>query len=401
MTEQISNQFNQNTPPACPNAGICGGCTYQGVEYEEQLSLKNTEVLEHLAANNIFPSEYRPAKNTSDITGYRNKMEYSFGDEVKDGPMTLGLHKKKSYMSVINVDNCMIVPEDFNILRAQTLIYMQEKNYSFYHKRSHKGFLRNLVVRRGEHTNELLINLVTTDEEILDEDAFVKFILDLPLDGEVVSIIHTINCKKSDTVARDSMKILHGRGHYFDYLLGHKFRVDAFAFFQTNTVAVENMLKEAFDLIAENDKVNTLYDVYCGTGAITLSLAGSADKVYGIEIIEDSVDAAKENAMINGVENCEFICGDALDILEELDASNCTPDMIVVDPPRMGMHPKALKKIIAYDLPQILYVSCNPKTFCENMAVLQNAGYKLDTLGVYDNFPFTKHIELCSLIKRE
>ena len=394
----IDKTYSQEVPPACPNAEMCGGCTYQGVEYPEQLSIKNDEVLKHLAANAIIPGEYKPTINTSDITGYRNKMEYSFGDEVKDGPMTLGLHRKKSYMSVLNVDGCVIVPEDFNIIRAETLKYMESLEYSFYHKRSHKGFLRNLVVRRGEHTEELLINLVTTDEEVLDEESFVKFILDLPLVGNVVGIIHTINCKKSDTISRDSMKILHGRGHYYEELLGLKFRVDAFAFFQTNTTAVENMLLDAFELIKENEYCKTLYDVYCGTGTITLALADSAEKVVGIEIIEDSVEAAKENAVINGIENCEFICGDALEILEQLENSNSIPDMIVVDPPRMGIHPKALKKIISYNLPQILYISCNPKTFCENMAVLQDAGYKLDTLRVFDNFPFTKHIELCSII---
>ncbi|MDR3305898.1 MAG: class I SAM-dependent RNA methyltransferase [Clostridiales Family XIII bacterium] len=406
--------------PACPHADVCGGCTWQGTAYGEQLSAKNAEVLRLLAANDVRAGEYRPARATSGIHGYRNKMEYSFGDEVKDGPTTLGLHRRKSYMAVINTDGCRIVPEAFNVLRAAVLDWAERAGHELYHKRSHTGFLRSLVLRRGERTGELLVNLVTTDTETLDEAAFVEMILGLQLAGTqgdgssvllpgntdepspcVVGILHTINNRRSDVIARDSLKVLYGRGHYFEEMLGLRFRVDAFAFFQTNTSAVEDMLTEAFRMLPEGGLPGTLYDIYCGTGTISLALADRADRVVGIEIVPDSVTAARENAALNGIENCDFICGDALAVLDETDAAGRRPDMIVVDPPRMGMHPKALKKIITYGLPRILYISCNPKTFCENMAALQAAGYKLDTLGVYDNFPFTKHTELVGMIVKK
>jgi tRNA/tmRNA/rRNA uracil-C5-methylase (TrmA/RlmC/RlmD family) len=191
------------------------------------------------------------------------------------------------------------------------------------------------------------------------------------------------------------MKVLYGRDHYYETLLGLSFRIGAFSFFQTNTSAVESMLKDAFTLIP-NERVKDLYDVYCGTGAIALSLSHLADKVTGIELSEDSVISARENAARNGITNADFICGDAFEVIKELPA----PDLLVADPPRMGLHPKALKRVIEYNLSYILYISCNPKTFAENAAVLKSSGYRISVLRAYDNFPFTRHIELVALLRK-
>ncbi|MDR0817653.1 MAG: 50S ribosomal protein L11 methyltransferase, partial [Clostridiales Family XIII bacterium] len=283
----------------CPHAGLCGGCTYQGVPYTEQLDIKNSQVLDFLLQNDIRCGEYHPMQPSPHITAYRNKMEYSFGDEVKDGPMTLGLHKAGSYMSVIETDGCMIVPADFDVIRIAVLDYARRSGHGFHKKRTHSGFLRNLVLRRGERTDELLVNLITTDEETLDEDAFTALILGLPLAGRVVGILHTINNGRADTVACDSYKILHGRDHYFEELMGLRFGVGAFSFFQTNTSAVEHMFHEALEMLPDiaNKKV---FDVYCGTGTISLALSGKAGEVIGVEIVEDSVRAAGENAASNG-----------------------------------------------------------------------------------------------------
>ena len=434
---------------ACELAGVCGGCTYQGVPYEEQLEIKNNTVLSFLSEHDLMPSEYRPLRATGITTGYRNKMEYTFGDEIKGGDMTLGLHKQGSYMSVVNTEKCLLVPDPFNRIRSAVYEWAQKSGHGFHHKRSHKGFLRSLVLRYGERTGEILVNLVTTSEETLDEASFVdaimssvtkqsnekpqcsRFISSSPRDFsaicdrddanlrepigfspqdtehcsiQITGILHTINDRRSDVVACDSYKTLYGRDHYFEELMGLTFRVGAFSFFQTNTSAVESMLSEALAMIPDNKKsatgitgvagARTLYDVYCGTGTISLALSGRADKVIGIELVEDSVISARENAERNGITNAEFICGDAFDVMSTLPP----PDMIVVDPPRMGLHPKALKRILDYDLPAILYISCNPKTFSENAAVLKSAGYGISVLGAYDNFPFTRHIELAALI---
>jgi 23S rRNA (uracil-5-)-methyltransferase RumA len=381
----------------CPNAEICGGCTYQGVPYDEQLTIKNSAVSELLTEAGISAKTLVPAKVGPSVYEYRNKMEYSFGDEVKEGPMRLGLHKKKSYMAVHNTPDCQIVPEDFNTIRDAVQLYFEELGTSFYHKRNRTGFLRNLVLRRGVRTGELLVNLVTTSEQELDEGAFVSLISGLALKDEVVGIVHTINDRRSDTVAKDSMKVLKGRDYYNEELLGLHFKVNAFAFFQTNIEAVERMLDEAFELLPQK-MGSTLFDVYCGTGTIALALSTRADRVIGIDIVEDSIAAANYNAELNEITNCEFRCADALEGLEELTRLGVVPDMISVDPPRMGLHPKALKKLIEYNLKEILYISCNPKTFVENMSVLKSAGYELDTLKIYDNFPLTRHTELVSRI---
>jgi 23S rRNA (uracil-5-)-methyltransferase RumA len=381
----------------CPNAENCGGCIYQGVSYEEQLAEKNASVLDFLLANNIRCGEYAGVFAPASVFHYRNKMEYSFGDEEKGGVMNLGLYRKRSFMSVIDVSGCMIAPEDFETVRKRVLEFAREKNYGFRHKKMRSGFLRNLIVRNGIRTGEILVNLVTTSEGELDADAFVKCITDANLNAKISGILHTIYDGRADTAGCDELRVLYGCANYSEKMLGLDFTVGAFTFFQTNVPATEKMFEDAFALLPELESKH-VYDVYCGTGALSLMLAKHAAKVTGIEIVGDSVDAARANAELNGIENCEFICGDAFEVMDALTEK---PDAIVVDPPRMGMHPKALKKLISYDLPEILYISCNPKTFCSDMAALQGAGYKLDVLRSYDNFPFTRHIELAGrIVKR-
>jgi 23S rRNA (uracil-5-)-methyltransferase RumA len=403
---------------SCPHDGICGGCSYRGVPYPEQLRIKNGQLRGFLDEAGVSAGVFAdgsdsdcgdgvigraesgvpypgvaPAPHTS---AYRNRMDYSFGDEVKDGAMTLGLHKSGSYMSVIDTDGCLIVPGDFNVIRAAVLDWARAAGHGFWHKRSHRGFLRSLVLRRGEATGELLVNLVTTDDEAMDGAAFAGMLLGLQIEGTIAGVLHTTYNGRADTVACDAMEILYGRDHYFENMLGLRFRVNALSFFQTNTSAVEAMFTEAFDMLPRLEG-KSVCDIYCGTGTISLSLARRAASVTGIEIIPESVYAARENAALNGIDNCRFIPGDALEALESLEAR---PDVIVVDPPRMGLHPKALKKIMSYGLPELLYISCNPKTFARDMAAMQEFGYRLDTLRAYDNFPYTRHTELAARIVR-
>ncbi|MDR3365096.1 MAG: 23S rRNA (uracil(1939)-C(5))-methyltransferase RlmD [Clostridiales Family XIII bacterium] len=413
--------MSEAAPFICPQAGVCGGCAYQGVPYEAQLSAKNAEVLAHLEENGIKPDAYLPVRRTSAPVGYRGKMEYSFGDEIKDGPMTLGLHKQGSYMSVINTPACVIVPESFNIIRDAVLGFALAKGYGFWHKKTHTGFLRSLVLRRGARTGELLVALETSSEGILDEGAFAELILGLSLGAakaadaggtaadHVVGVLHSLNDRRSDAVTPDILRVLWGRDHYFEEMLGLRFRVGAFSFFQTNTEAACAMFVEAIAMLGDGagasgqdgkgagqGAARTLYDVYCGTGTISLALAGAFGHVVGVELAEDSVRSARENAALNGIENCDFICGDAFKVLSDLEK----PDMLACDPPRMGLHPKALARVIGYGLPRLLYISCNPKTFARDAAAAQRAGYRVSRLAGYDNFPFTKHVELVALIEK-
>lgn len=380
----------------CRDSGICGGCVYQGVPYEEQLKNKEGEVRGLLDRKDIAYGRLLDIEPAPDRYGYRNKMEYTFGDMEKNGPMTLGMHKKKHFMSIITVDQCQLVHDDFNRILRAVLDFASERGYSHYHKKTHKGLMRHLIIRRGIRTGELLVNVVTSSEEGFDEDAFVKMLSDLSLENDIVGILRTVNDRLADAVYCDELRILKGRDYYMEEILGLKFRVSAFSFFQTNVAAVENLYSYALNLIDDfEDK--TVFDLYCGTGTITQTLAKKAGKVIGIELVEEAVEAAKANAALNGLDNCEFIAGDVFEVLKTVEDK---PDVIVVDPPRVGISPDALDRIISYGVDQIVYISCNPRSLAENLYYMQYYGYSVESVKPFDNFPGTKHTEAVAVLKK-
>jgi len=381
----------------CKHDEFCGGCTHQGIDYSIQLETKNEEVLKLLKEKNVQYEKYLGIESSPEIFGYRNKMEFTFGNAVKDGEMTLGMHQKGRFMSIVTVDECQLVDQDFNIILRAVLEFCNSKEYPHYHKKLHTGFVRNLIIRKGERTNELLINLVTSSQKQLDESGIVDLLLHLTLDNKIVGIVHTINDRVADFAYCDSLKVIYGQDFYSEKIMDLDFKVSAFSFFQTNVEAVERLYKEALSLIDNfDDKI--VYDLYCGTGTITQTLALKAKKVIGVEIIEEAVDAARINAKLNRLDNCEFITGDVFDVLDSIDER---PDVIVVDPPRVGIHQKALEKIVAYGVNQILYISCNPKSLTDNLKYLNYYGYEVKTIKAYDNFPNTKHIECVCLIEKK
>lgn len=380
----------------CRDSNVCGGCVYQGVSYEEQLKNKAGEVRGLLDKKDIDYGQLLDIEPAPNRYHYRNKMEYTFGDMEKNGPTTLGMHKKKHFMSIITVDQCQLVHDDFNTVLRGVLDFVIEKGYSHYHKKNHRGLMRHLIVRRGVRTGELIVNVVTSSEEGFDEEAFVAMIRSLPLESEVVGILRTINDRLADAVYCDELRVLDGRDYYMEEIMGLKFKVSAFSFFQTNVEAVENLYSYAIDLIDDfNNK--TAFDLYCGTGTITQTLAKKAGKVIGIELVEEAVEAAKANAALNGLDNCEFIAGDVFEVLKNVEEK---PDVIVVDPPRVGIKPDALDMIIGYGVNQIVYISCNPKTLTENLYYMQYYGYDVISVKPFDNFPGTKHTEAVALLQK-
>ena len=381
----------------CPHREFCGGCIYQDVPYEKQLEEKEREVLSLLEAKGVKPEKTDRIEGCPTPFCYRNKMEYTFGDFVKDGEMTLGMHRKKNFMSIVTVDSCRLVDPDFNVILRAVLDFAVEKGYTFYHKRSHSGLLRNLIIRKGIRTGELLVNIVTTSEEGFDEAEFTEKLLSLNLNNKVIGILRTYCDSLADAVVPDSLKTLYGRDYYMEKLLGLDFKVSAFSFFQTNVEAAERLYTEALALVDSFEGKNA-FDLYCGTGTISQVLALKAKEVLGIELVEEAVDAARENAALNGLDNCRFIAGDVFKVLSEVADK---PDVIVVDPPRVGIQPKALDKIISYGVKEIVYISCNPKTLAENLRYLDYYGYKCRYLKPFDNFPMTKHTECIALLEKE
>lgn len=387
---------NMEIREVCRDKDICGGCVYQGVPYEEQLSNKFGEVKGLLDKKDIRYGELLPIEGAPSRYGYRNKMEYTFGDMEKNGPMTLGMHKKKHFMSIVTVDQCQLVHEDFNVILRGVLEFASSRGYKHYHKKAHKGLMRHLIVRRGIRTGELLVNVVTSSEDGFDENAFVEMIRALPLENQVVGILRTINDRLADAVYCDELRVLWGRDYYNEEILGLKFKVSAFSFFQTNVDAVERLYSYAVSLIDDFEN-KEVFDLYCGTGTITQVLARKAKEVIGIELVEEAVEAAKTNAALNGLDNCRFLAGDVFEVLDSLPDK---PEVIVVDPPRVGISSNALEKIIGYGVKQIVYISCNPKSLADNLYYMQYYGYEIKSVKPFDNFPGTKHVETVCLMSR-
>ncbi|MDO4518434.1 MAG: 23S rRNA (uracil(1939)-C(5))-methyltransferase RlmD [Bacillota bacterium] len=390
--------MKEETCSLCSHSEFCGGCMYQGVTYEEQLKIKYDEVKRLVEDKNIDCEllDIEPAPNRFQ---YRNKMEYTFGDMEKGGPTALGMHKKRHFMSIVTVDECQLVHEDFNVILRATLAFVRERGYSHYHKKKHTGLMRNLIIRRGVRTGELLINISTssdTSSEAFDEKAYMEMILDLKLENQVVGILRTINDRLADAVICDELRILHGRDYYNEQIMGLNFKVSAFSFFQTNVDAVEKLYSYAISLI-DDFKDKKAFDLYCGTGTISQVLAREASEVIGVDIVEDAIEAAKSASALNGINNCKFIAGDCFKVLNSIDDE---PEVIVVDPPRVGMTTDAMDKIIDYGVDQIVYISCNPKTLVNNLYYMQYYGYKVETLKPFDNFPGTKHVETVVLMSK-
>lgn len=383
----------------CVHDQFCGGCVYQGMPYDQQLALKEKEVRGYFAERGIQPEVFDSIQGCPENHKYRyrNKMEYTFGDFVKDGPICLGMHKKKNFMSIVTVDRCQLVDEDFNRILRFNLDFAEEKGYRHYNKKSHTGLLRHLIVRKGIRTGELLINIVTSGEEGFDEEGYVRGLLQLPLDNEIVGILRTFNDNIADKVTCEELKTLYGRDYYMEEILGLKFKVSAFSFFQTNVEAVERLYSEALSLI-DDFEGKKVFDLYCGTGTISQVLALKAAQVTGVEIVEEAVQAARVNARLNGLDNSRFIAGDVFKVLQSTDEK---PEVIVVDPPRAGMSMDAVEKVISYGVDQIVYISCNPKTLAVNLQQFVYNGYQVKYARPFDNFPWTKHIETVALLTRK
>ena len=381
----------------CKSSELCGGCCYQGVSYEEQLKIKEGSVREYLASNGIDPDVLIGIKECPIRYRYRNKMEYTFGDQVKGGEMHLGLHEAGRFMNIVEVSSCQLVHEDYNTIVKETLKFVLDHGYSHYNKKKHAGLCRSLVIRRGVRTKELVINIVTTSEGYFDEEGFVKMLLGLNLENKIAGILHTVNDALADVIKCDELRVLYGREYYEEEIMDLKFRIGPFSFFQTNVEAAERLYLDAISLIDDLEG-KTVYDLFCGTGTITQAMARKAKKAIGVEIVEEAVETARESAKLNSLDNCEFIAEDVLTALAKIEDK---PDVIVVDPPRSGIVPKAMKQILDYGVDQIVYVSCNPKTMAINLKMALENGYEIKSIQAYDNFPMTKHIESVALITKK
>lgn len=395
MMELLENSPIETQTP-CKHFNQCGGCSILSVPYEKQLEIKERQVLDLFLQQDLIGFEFLGIQGSPLNKLYRNKMEYTFGDEVKGGPLTLGLHKKGRHIDILTVDGCFLVDNDFISVLTSTVKYFNEKELPYYRTMSHQGYLRNLVVRKGINTNELMVNIVTSSQIDFDMAEYREMLLNLELEAELVSILHTINDGLADAVQCDELRVLHGRDYITEEVLGLKFKISPFSFFQTNTKGAEVLYSIARDFIGDHsDKV--IFDLYSGTGTIGQVMAGKAKKVYGIEIIEEAVKAANENAKLNGLSNCEFIAGDVGKTVKNLKDK---PDLIIVDPPRPGVHKDAVRDIAGFGAKEIVYISCNPRTLVLDLVEFKKYGYEVEKVKCMDMFPNTPHCETVVKLSR-
>ena len=411
LLEVLEKSALELPEPGCVHYGICGGCTFQSLPYEEQLSMKEQQVkdlIDAVITEENKGYEFLPIKASPRPKAYRNKMEFSFGDEYKDGPLALGMHKRGSFYDIVNVGECQIVDEDFRRVLKITLEYFKERQIPFYHKLRHTGYLRHFLVRKAAKTGEILVDLVTTTQtdglgaetESILLDGWVKALCEETYDGVLKGILHTKNDSVADTIKNEGTDILFGQDFFYEELLDLKFKITPFSFFQTNSLGAEVLYQTAREFIGDaldDEASQTVFDLYSGTGTIAQILSPVAKKVIGVEIVEEAVVAARENAALNGLTNCEFIAGDVLKVIDTIGEK---PDYIVLDPPRDGIHPKALEKIIRYNVPQMVYISCKPTSLARDLEVLQARGYQVKKVQCVDMFPATGNCETVVLLSK-
>lgn len=405
LLELIEPSEYETGEDVCEFFGECGGCIYDSVPYEKQLELKEAQIKRLLApviGEEEYEGVYEGITGSVEPLEYRNKMEYTFGDSEKGGIMNLGHHKRGAFYDILPTTSCRLVDADMRLIHETTLEYFRNAGTPYYHRRTHEGYLRHLLVRKGKTTGELLVDLVTAGvydggEEACENllEGWKDALLAKDYAGKIKGILHTKNDRIADIIEDQGTDVLFGDDFFYEEVLGLKFKVSTFSFFQTNSKTAEVLYDVArgwiMDALGGKGNLGTVYDLYSGTGTIAQMLSKAANKVVGVEIVEEAVLAAKDNAKANGIENCEFIAGDVLKVLDEVKDK---PDIIVLDPPRDGVNPKALGKILAYDVEHILYISCKATSLARDIPFFREKGYKVERIAIVDMFPNTANTEV-------
>ncbi len=340
--------------------------------------------------------------------GFRNKMEFTFGDEYPGGPMTLGLHVKNSFYDIVTVDCCNIVDEDYRRIIRGTLDFFLSRNIPHYNKKTREGVLRYLIVRKAVYTGEIMVVLITSEAgssyapELFS--CFADMLRGLPLEGSIASVWHGISDSVADTAYCENLRLLYGKASITEKALGLTFEITPYSFFQTNTLGAEVLYSKVREYVLTAQQMENKYaamrifDLYSGTGTIAQVLSPAAEEIIGVEIVKEAVDAARLNAERNGLDNCRFICGDVFKTLDSLPQG---PDIIILDPPREGVHPKAMERISdEFAPPYIVYVSCKATSLVENLAVMMSHGYQPVKGCCVDMFPGTAHVETVCLLSK-
>lgn len=387
------------TDPPCPYFGRCGGCRLQHVRYEAQIEFKQRQVAECLARlGGLDPAEtvpVRPILGAPEIFGYRNKMEFTFAEA--DGQPIVGLHEAERYDRILDIERCLLQSDAMNAVLREVRAFVRERGCRVYQQEREEGLLRFLVLREGRATGERMANLVTASPDVATARALADRL------GErcpgVTSVVLNVNPKKAAVAVGVEEHPIAGDERIRERLGGLEFAISANSFFQTNTAQAERL----FGIVVEYAGLTgreTVFDLYSGTGAISLLLARQARAVYGIELQPAAIEDATRNAAANGIANCTFLAGEVRHVMPELLRKGVRAEVVVADPPRAGFHPKALRAVLALQPGRLVYVSCNPATLARDLGVLRAAGYGITAVQPIDMFPHTPHIEVVARLER-
>lgn len=394
---EILKRSDMRVPPRCEHVSVCGGCTWQDLGYEQQLGFKRKQVVDCLERLGKLESvEVPDCVGSPEVFGYRNKMEFSFHVDPS-GDFTLGLHERGHFDRIFDLNECHLTPEISNRLVHWIRAYIKENKIPVYDVRAHEGYIRFVVIRLTKRTNQAMLNIVTNYGNFPDQEKFVSSLR--AAFPDLTTLVHNQNGSKSNIATGEIETVLFGPGYIEENLSGSLFRIRANSFFQTNSLQAEVLYQTGFEML-QPQPGDRLLDLYCGTGTIGLLAAPHVERVVGVELVPAAIRSAMENAELNKVSNISFFEANVVDFLKGVPDDLRDFTAYILDPPRAGMHPKAVKKIVELAPPRILYISCNPATFARDARVLVDAGYLLPKVTPVDMFPHTMHIETVGMFTR-
>ena len=377
----------------CPVAKLCGGCDFWHMDYEEESRLKAERVRNCLNRMGGEQLESVPILAAPTCYGYRNKAQYpvsSKKNKAYAGFFRAGTHQ------VVENERCLILPQESDAVKDAVIDYVNQFRVTAYDEEAHKGLLRHIYVRRGTVSKQVLVCLVINGRKIPREEELIARLKKIP---GFTTLVLSVNTKQGNAVLGDEFITLYGPGYIEDTLCGLTFRLSPRSFYQVNHDQAERLYNAAISQ-AEITKNDTVLDLYCGVGTITLAMAGAAGKVIGVEVIPQAVEDAKDNAKRNGIENAEFFCGDAGQAALALEAQGIKADVVVVDPPRKGLNADTIEALHRFAPRRIVYVSCDPATLARDVALLKERGYTLKNAQAADLFPRCSHVECVTLMTR-
>lgn len=406
----VFHEFSpKRATPFCRHYGDCGGCQWQSVPYAEQLSFKFQQVKDALQRIGKLPlPEFMPILGCEEDRHYRNKLEYTFGTYryVPDGEYVrkepgerkkaepektgaAGFHAKGLFDKIVDISECHLQPEPSNKVREAVRQFALENDLSYYDVRHHSGFLRNIQLRICA-TGEVMVNVIVGEDDFAKTEPLLQYLMQqVP---EIATLLYTVNTKKNDSLYDLEPVAYFGKGYVIEKLEDFQFKIGPKSFFQTNTKQAEKLYQVTRDF-AELTGNETVYDLYCGTGSIGIFVSRKAKKIIGVEVIAEAIEDAKENALLNNLQSSEFLAGDVIKICnDDFFADHGRPDVVITDPPRAGMHPKLVEKLLEMAAPVIVYVSCNPATQARDLNLLGEK-YEVTKIQPVDMFPQTHHIE--------